>query len=218
MHIALERVQVPHSAYGGVFPARMAYLHPEAARAFREGIGARVVCSDMFRSPEASLLARRTKRGVQRPGFSAHNYGLAIDIDVDKSMRLCGLKSKTALDAYMAVNGWVCHRLDGARGSEDWHFNYMSMSDVRVGDVSSAPAIERRMRALYAGGWDMSDKDVQIALFGLGLYGGAIDNRLGPLSTEAARAFCRAWDVLWTDVRSPMFRRTLACVGASRGP
>src|SRR3990172_9368429 len=85
-----------HGIYGvkkDHLPDRMRFLHPAAAASFHQNLAETVTVSDMFRSAEASLQARRERRGAQRPGFSGHNFGFSIDIDVDRTMRTLGTKA-----------------------------------------------------------------------------------------------------------------------------
>lgn len=221
MTITLQRVRVPRGAYDGKFPARASMLDPWAAAAWIE-IADRVVPSDMFRSAEGSLLARRKKRGVQPPGYSHHNFGGAIDLDIGDTKRWGGFKNKSELDTFMAAAGWICHRLDSREDFEAWHYNFLGDSGasaaVRPGDRSSAPAAERRIQALHGAVFAMKARDLQSALAKLRMYQGAIDGKIGPLSLEGARAFARAWDLpepaSVAQVMTAKFTRTLALVSA----
>lgn len=120
----VDLVQVPpcRGIYGPAhdqLPARMRWLHPDAAEAF-ESIRDVVAVSDMFRSPQASLAAVQGGRGAAAPGKSSHNYGRAIDIDVPYSLRLLGC-SKVQLDEMLAERGWWCWREDHELKKEGWH-------------------------------------------------------------------------------------------------
>ena len=87
-------------------PERMRYLSPAAAQSYVEDLSSVVVVSDMFRSAESSLQAKRERRGAQRPAYSGHNYGYSIDIDVGATMKALGLNTKRELDAWMNARGW----------------------------------------------------------------------------------------------------------------
>jgi hypothetical protein len=207
-------VYVPKHAYGaGKFPARMRYLHPSVIESWIE-IANDVVVSDMYRSAESSLQARRDKKGVQKPGFSGHNYGFSIDIDVAKTMKLTGLRTKKDLDESLSTYGWTCHRLDHVKGSEWWHYNYGV--NVKPGEKSSAPALERKIQHHYGLNLNVGDLEVQYLLKRLRFYGGALDGKHGPLTNEATKAFCRAWDLPALPPSSPLFTRTLAFVSAEK--
>lgn len=77
-------------AWGGWTQHRAALLHPMAARSFvdlYEASGRAIEVTDCLRTPQGSLDAMRSERGVQPPGFSAHNYGLALDLTIDEILR-----------------------------------------------------------------------------------------------------------------------------------
>lgn len=217
---------IPHvtGIYGpkkDTLPARMRYLAPPAASAFK-GIANVVVLSDMFRSAESSLRARKERRGAQRPGYSGHNYGFSIDLAVTRSMRVQGLKSKAQLDEFMAHHGWYCHRRDHRRKFEEWHYNYFGSAYrqyVRPGDTRTSAGLERMITAWYGAWWQkMEAKDAQRALQRLGLYDGDLDGKFGPLSKTALEVFQRAWRLPVNSNLNVMTRRTLAYVSADRIP
>ena len=208
-------------------PERMRYLHPEAADAFKRADRAiALVVTDMYRSAEASLMAVRAKRGALPPGVSPHGYGLAIDLDITATLRLQRLSSdpedKADLDTALEDYGWYCHRKDHRRGFEDWHYNYLGGVDQAKWltackrTKTTAPAVEARIQSLY-GPWLTQDvAGVQTLLSQLGMYSGAIDGKLGPLSQEAIRAFQRAWGLREDGKAGPRTQRTLAFVTAKR--
>ena len=227
MLMTLELSVVPPSSASGIYggskdqlPERMRFLHPEAALSLAVMAPTRKVrCSDMLRTAESSLQAHAEKRGVQPPGYSAHNFGLAIDIDVDYMLTQHDL-NKTDLDRWMDENGWVCHRTDHANGSESWHYNFIGLPD---GDMyrgligkSSAPAVERKIQNLYGACFSMNDVEVQASLQKLHFYSGECDGKIGPLSRQAIRAFQRAWRLDDTGMLDIKVERTLAFVSADR--
>lgn len=197
-------------------PERALYLHPDAARAFAPLYRAGFRFSDLFRSPESSLEAVKRGRGALPPGYSAHNYGLAFDLDVTHGMKLLGVKRKADLDAYMAAAGWFCHRRDGKREHEEWHYNYLGVGTVISGKVrTTAGYVEAAIVKLYGSELVTDDRTMQGQLKKLGLYGGALDGLLGPLSRQAINAFQRAWR-LKEGKADDRTRRTLALVSATR--
>lgn len=209
--IKLRRVHGAESIYTSRtgsrgMPARLAWMHPDAADAF-DSIKDRVIVSDMLRSAESSLEAVESKKGALPPGYSRHNYGLAIDIDVSNSMRKGGLKSKRELDEYMAAHGFFCHRTDHLRDFEEWHYNWLGVGALVGGRLSSDEG-EAQVLRMYGHALAPSDAECQVALAKLGMYKGEIDGILGPRSRAAIAAFCRAWHV--ADTMGPRFRRTLA--------
>lgn len=201
-------------------PARMRYLAPGAALSFEAELADHVIVSDMLRSPESSLRARREKRGAQRPGYSGHNYGYSIDIAVAQTMKQLDLPAKRDLDEWMAKRGWHCHRRDHRCVSEEWHYNYFGTDVgrfVRASDKRTSAGLERKIVKNYGRWWTkMSPQDAQRALQRLGLYDGDLDGKFGPLSREAARVFQRAWGLPATGKLDLTMRRTLAFVSADR--
>lgn len=199
-------------------PPRALFLHPDAARAFA-GIAEWAVVSDMFRSPESSLHAVATGRGAMPPGYSAHNYGLALDLDLGASQRAArrglGATSKARLDDFMADAGFYCHRRDHVLGHEAWHYNFLGV-DAKIAGALTSDEIEARIVDLYGPQLDPNQAAVQEMLAKLGLYHGEIDGNLGPLSKEGLRAFERAWSINTDHVASIRTRRTLAYVACSR--
>lgn len=212
-------------------PARMALLHPEAAdsiEALQKAAGSRIVLSDAFRTPESSLQAARAKRGVQPPGFSAHNFGLAIDVDVDATLKAWNL-SYSLLCGTLADYGWHCHRRDGGRGMESWHFNFLGTGPAStrfLNLVSAMPstwarAAEARILDLYGPDLTMTAHEAQVALEKLRFYNGAIDGVIGPRTRAAIGAFQRAWEVRFNEgenpeTLTPRTQRVLAVVSAVR--
>lgn len=208
-------------------PDRMRLLAPDAATAYLALLAPVVVVSDMWRSPESSLRAVREKRGAQPPSFSAHNYGLAIDIDIAATRKRLADKlgeasmSKEQLDNWMKGCGWVCHRTDHKVAFEGWHYNYLpEFRETKLPRVTvTSSLIEKRILAdYYSGDWrpDLPDnKGVQELLAELKLYHGEIDGIIGPRSAEAVRAFQRTWGLKETGKIDIRMLRTLAYVTAT---
>lgn len=227
--LALSLVRVPNvlGIYGtnkDQFPARMSLLHPEAAAAFaaiEKLLGMRLRVSDMFRTAEQSMQAMQEKTGVQPPGFSLHNYGIAIDIDTD-SMLMATKLTKPALDLLMKDAGWYCHRKDGKRGSEDWHYNFLGVGSAATPflaasakSTNTSAAGDAKILSLYADGLKLEPKEVQECLAHLKIYGGEADGIIGPRSTQAIMAFQRAWKLSPTGLVDVRTERTLAYVSAN---
>jgi len=211
---------------GGVkLPRRLAFLRPEAADALHalQADHGRMVLTDAFRSPEASLQAMTEKRGVQPPGFSLHNFGIAIDVDVTSTMKRWACSYETLLRR-LAEFGFFCHRPDLKRGSEDWHFNYFGdaapkyLARIRAGEARTwALPGEDRIVDLFGASFVVEPKRAQEILARLGMYQGEIDGIFGPRSRAALQAFQRAWAI--RDVSGNLDARTqrvLAVVTAER--
>lgn len=197
-------------------PLRCRFLNPAAAGAYLE-MKDLVVVSDMFRSPESSLRAVRDGRGAQPPAYSAHNFGLAIDLDIGRTMKAASVKTKAALDAELESRGWFCHRRDHEMEHEAWHYNFLGRG-TQVGQQfrSTAGWIEGRIGQMYGAFLDPDDTECQVALKKLRLYGGAIDGKIGPISQEAIRAFQRTWRLPKSGRLDTRTKRTLAYVAAER--
>ena len=227
LKVQLVRVSDVLGIYGATkdeFPARMALLQPDAAMGFvalQVAIGTKVRVSDMFRTAEQSLIARSQKKGVQPPGFSMHGFGMAIDIAVDDL--LVGLKvDKPGLDALMQQQGWFCHRKDGRRGSEDWHYNYLGNLEEGKALVNkwckmssnTTAAAEARLREKFGEGLVLEPVEVQECLKALRLYSGELDGKIGPRTVEAIKCFQRTWKIEETGTVDQKTERTLAYVAA----
>lgn len=197
-------------------PERMRYLHPSAADSFL-GFCEYAVVSDMFRSPESSLAAVRAGRGAKLPGFSGHNYGLSIDLDIRETMKRWGCMTKTVLDEAMADRGWFCHRVDHKIDHEAWHYNHLGASmEISPKVKSTAGYIENRILTLYGDELQLSDTDSQRCLKKLRLYSGDIDGQIGPISKESIRVFQRGWGLPESGKLDAKTQRTLAYVAADR--
>lgn len=212
-------------AYKGLVPKRARYLHPEAAGSLLRLVVSHpwLTFTDVFRSPESSLAARRSKRGVQPPGFSAHNFGLAVDLDVGACLRDGKIRYPELVET-MRGGGWHCHRRDlDATAMESWHFNYLGdraadllqLAALEIVNTWAHP-VEARILELYGDAFAMSDLEVQQALAALRFYLGDLDGTLGPQSREAIGAFQRAWGLPDDGVAGPRTRRVLAVITAER--
>lgn len=227
LQLKLKKVPGVVGIYGKTkdqFPASMSMLHPEAAAAYADAIKAvgPLKVSDMYRSAEQSLAACREKTGVMPPGWSAHNYGLAIDIDVDFILKATK-RDKPTLDRAMLSAGWWCHRKDGRRGMEDWHYTYFGVGkaaqpflDVAEDDRTIQKATEAKIVATYGDELKLDPFEAQAALKKLGFYSGAIDGVIGPRGKEALSAFQRAWCLTENGKLDVKTERTLALVSADK--
>jgi hypothetical protein len=208
--------------YGGRMPSRFLFLHPMAAAAFArlERVSGGLVYSDMYRSPADSLEAMNRKRGVQPPGYSGHNFGLSVDVAVDETLRARGWTYAELL-RQCATQGWYCHRRDGLRGLEDWHFNWFNGSGLASrylakSKVSWAAPIEQLILDLFQAEFRLTALDIQKGLQKLKLYPGELDGILGPISRQAIRAFQRAWKLEESEEAGERTQRVLAVVTADR--
>jgi hypothetical protein len=236
--LQLELVAIAAAAVRGIYgkehdvmPERCRYLHPEAADDWPE-IAPWAVVSDMFRSAESSLDAVLDGRGAQRPGYSAHNYGLATDLALEDNAAKHGLGSlsrlgqhlglrrratKAELDAFMAERGWFCHRRDHELEFEAWHFTHLGRGAVISPKVRTiVNYTEQRILHFYADQLDLDVREAQGCLAHLGLYGAEIDGDWGKRSKAALERFERAWSLPADGVLDIKAERTLAYVTAQR--
>jgi hypothetical protein len=226
--IKLQRVPNVLGIYGkskDEFPQSASWLHPDAARGFaalQAGLGQRVRVSDVFRTAEQSLAARAMKSGVQPPGFSLHNYGIAIDIHTDAMLAALKL-DKPALDKRFTEHGWFCHRKDGKRGMEDWHFNFLGVGDeaapflaASAKSSNTSAAGDAKIRAIHGDDLTLTPAEAQEALKKLRMYHGDLDGKFGPRSQQALMVFQRAWKLVDSGVLDAKTERTLAYVTANR--
>jgi hypothetical protein len=206
-----------------LLPKRMCYLAPAAAKSYLLMSDATIILSDVHRTGEASLAARKTKRGVQPPAYSGHNFGFSWDVDVEATLKANNWKYEDLL-AYMQRYDWYCHRRDGARGNEDWHFNYLGGSAQEVlAKINPSPwfgkgtwslGAELMIQKVYGSSFALTPVAVQEALKKLRLYSGEPDGKIGPISQSAIKLFANTWEVpsSHTDQK---FLRTLAFISAS---
>jgi hypothetical protein len=199
----------------GRMPARALFLHPAAAPSFLE-MTDRLVCSDIFRTAEASLAAVKANRGAQPPGYSAHNFGLAIDLDVKATMKNIPLANKEQLDFFMEVKGWFCHRRDHTMDSESWHYTFLGVgADVSPRVKTIVNYTEARILEVYGKSFSPDDAECQRLLQKLRIYSGEVDGKIGPQSKAAIGVFQRGWGLTEGPLDAKT-RRTLALVAADR--
>jgi hypothetical protein len=200
--LSSARVKGSYTIHGlaNRMPDKALFLEPQAARSFDADLADSIQVSDMFRTPESSLLAVETGRGALAPAFSGHNFGKSIDIEVDLAKKTLGIPSKRALDEWMEARGWFCFWRDHREnGSEIWHYNYFGVGYQIDPTVHSTTAyLEAEIRKLYEPAFQAMLADAnaqQSALAKLGLYGGEIDGVIGPQSKRALACFRKAWDL-----------------------
>ena len=210
---------------GGRLGDSQRWLVPSAAAAFA-GLqaavgGGGIILSDVFRSASEQLVAYTSKPGTQPAGFSAHGYGLAVDVAVEATMSAFKWTYPELLSV-MAAHGWYCHRRDGQEGSEGWHYNWLGVGEAAQRYLALAEAgapgtwadpVEALIQDLWGPEMVLDDMGLQVTLRSLRLYHGAVDGVVGPLTLGAVHAFQRAWKLPegYADART---QRTLAYVAA----
>ena len=204
--------------------AQQLWAHPDLAAAIEkmEKDGVRAVFSDIFRSAKGSLDARRAKPGlVQPPGYSAHNFGLAADLDYAAMLKELRLDKK-ALDWLLEGYGLYCHRKDHAAAAEAWHHNCLGPDPARwlqTTAKSTAGAVEAKILSIYGASFEMGPEELKSSLASLqpdltqqAKIKGASGAELGAY----VRDFQRAWDLDVDGAAGERTKRTLALVSASR--
>lgn len=185
------------------------FAHPDLFDSITrlEGAGVRLVFSDIFRSAKASLDAKRAKPHLVMPaGFSAHNFGLAVDIDVQAVCKELGL-DKRKLDELLAGFGLYCHRIDHKTLAECWHYNALGDDAKRwlgAMTTSTAPSVEKKIQALYGDALKLSSEEVSAALRSLGYFDKETSIR------SAVQRFQEHWDLAPDGVAGPKTQRLLA--------
>jgi hypothetical protein len=197
-------------SYRGRVPERFRYLSPEAAMSLGlllHDVNNELVFTDIYRSAAASRQAYASKPGTQRPGYSAHGYGLAFDLDLGATLRRMSVRYAELVDILGDYN-WYCHRRDlDDTGSEAWHFNYLgpeadrflAWSDPQEPATWAAP-IELRILERWGQDFHMDDRQVTGAVARAGC--------------KDVRQFQALWNLDVDGIAGPKTQRTLAFVTA----
>jgi hypothetical protein len=203
--------------YKGAVPRRMKFLHPTVVDDFLALLqdAPFLAFTDVYRDPKASLAARLAgKRGVQRPGFSAHNFGFAVDVAVEQVLKDGAIAYSTLLEI-MGRRNFSCHRSDGKLGFESWHFSHLKpFADAKAHPGASGP--QKWIAEVYGAQLDGDEAWTQTLLGKLGLYKGPVDGDFGPKSRAALRQFEQDWGLPVDGIPDAVSNRTLAAVTAEK--
>ncbi len=223
----IELAKLPRTTAGVHGPNRDAlhlrslFLAPDAAKAFAalERDSGGLVYGEIFMSAEATLAAKDAGHETYEPSFSPHNYGLAFDLAVDRTLARTGRDYARLLE-FLESFGWHCYRRDGQRGEQDHHFTFLGKHAGGVlGSVDPrnpktwARAAEHAIQHRYSAQMRLTPEQQQAAMEKLGLYHGTVDGVWGALSRQARLLFERQW--LLTGLETS-FQRVLAFVSAER--
>ena len=200
----------------------MPLLEPESADALialeKDTDG--LIYLDLWRDATSSLLAKRLTRTSQLPGYSPHNYGISIDIDVKSILEQKKIRYEDLL-YLMKRRGWMCHRRDGDETKlNSGHFNYLGNApDVYLVKCTQDPTTwstpaETKIFDRYNSYFQLSTQQVQEKLSKLGLYKGPISGQLDMYTREAVLAFQRTWDLVQNGFVDANLTRVLAFVTA----
>ncbi len=228
--LVLELVQLPElrgpQIWKGKCPRWASFLAPDAAQsliALEKDTGG-LIFTDIYRPPDISLNAMKTKQGVQPPGFSGHNFGLSMDLTVDEILQSKKWGYQKLLEV-MEAHRWYCHRRDGAAGvgkSEYWHFNYLpnaalrlNLADPKKSSTWAAP-VEAEIKDRYGKQFELTLIQTQEALRKLRLYSGEVDGEMGPITKRSIEQFQRSWGLSVDGLLGPRTLRTLAVVTAEK--
>lgn len=178
-----------------------------------------LIYSEMWRDSVDSLLARRLKGGPL-VSYSAHNYGLAVNLNVKTILEQKKITYEDLL-WLMKRRGWYCFRRDkipDQPGSEHFNFlgdqaeKYLAKSTQDPTTWSVVP--ELRIWARHGQDFQMETSEVQIKLAKLGLFTKPFTGQRDLYTREAILAFQRTWDLTQTGSPDLTLCRTLAFVTA----
>lgn len=204
--------------------ARMKYLAPDAASALldvEKDLGA-LSYADMWRDAADSLIARRSRKGSQLPGYTPHGYGLAIDIDASQVL---GEKKVRYADLthYMEKHGWHCHRRDEEPGKQESdHFNFLGplankyLVKTTLDPATWQNAADLRIVEKFGEHFQLDPSRVQELLASLGFHTGPRTAQLDMYTRETISAFQRAWGLREDGTASMTLCRSLAFIAAER--
>lgn len=204
--------------------AREKLLAPDAAEAvlkLEKDTGG-LVYADMWRDSVGSLMAKRTRKASQLPGYSSHNYGLGIDLAVKTILAEKQIRYEDLL-YLLKKRGWVCHRRDGLEGAAGYdHFSFLGehankyLLKCTMDPITWDNPAEERIFERYGKDFQISTRKAQELLTSIGFYSGEISG-IGDLYTrESAMAFQRAWDLIETGLIDATTGRVLAFITAER--
>lgn len=182
----------------------MKYLAPDAAESLLklEKDTGGLIYLDMWRDPVSSLVAKRTRRSSQIPGYSPHNYGLGFDIDLKRYLSEKKIRYEDLL-YFLKKRGWFCHRRDGdekAPGAD--HFNFLGeapnqyLLKCTMDPVTWDNAAEEKIFERHQSAFRLSTEQVQTQLATIGFYAGEPTGTNDLYTREAVMAFQRAWDLI----------------------
>lgn len=217
MKLALQ--QLPSTIRGA---ARMKFLAPDAATSLLqlEKDTGGLVYSDMWRDSVASLVTRRTRRSTLLPGYSSHNYGFGIDLDVKTILGEKKIRYEDLL-YLLKKRGWVCHRRDGVEHAVNSdHFNFLGVTPgeylvkCTMDPITWDYPAEDRIFDKYKTDFQLPTVAVQSLLKKIGFYMGEMSGSVDLYTREAVMAFQRAWDMIENGFIDANLCRVLAFVTA----
>lgn len=201
--------------------ARRPYLAVDAAISL-ESIEADtdgLLYSEIWRDAVDSLLAKRLKDNAL-VGYSAHNYGLAVDLNVPTILKQKKILYEDLL-WLMKRRGWYCFRRDGFEGRHGYnHFNFLGenaekyLSKSTQDPTTWATVPELRIWERHGSDFHMETLEVQTRLTEIGLFTEPFTGQRDLYTREAIMAFQRTWDLVQTGSPDMTLCRALAFVTA----
>lgn len=194
--------------YHGRVPQRALLMRPEAAEAllaFDDACGG-AVYTDIYRSPPEVLAAHRAKGGTQPVGYSFHEFGGPVDVEVGETLKKLSW-SYDDLCLAMAEHGFYCHRRDkNPTASESWHFNFLGQDAEQLLALCTddhqtwARPAEAMIQKWYGDQLRLDAASISAALQAAGC--------------TSVHEFQEKWDLVADGVAGPITQRVLACVTA----
>lgn len=197
-------------------------LAPEAAAslAILETDTDGLIYTEMWRDPIDSLLAKRLVKGSPMVGYSPHNYGLAIEIDVAAILDKKKIKYDDLL-WLMKKRGWYCYRRDKIGDQPGaGSFNFLGgnpdtyLARCTYDPTSWATTGELRIWERHYRDFELDTKEVQTQLSKLGLFKEPYTGQIDIYTREAIMAFQRTWELNQTGTPDMTLCRVLALVAA----
>lgn len=179
------------------------------------------VYKSIYETPDDTRRAFQSQAVAEAPGYSAHGYGLAIDIDIDATMALRNWNYKQLMEAFASC-GWFCHRRDGqGYGTASQHFNfllpspslYLALTEAHL-QSSWSKAVEDKINDMYGASFVMTARTVQAALTKLGYYDGTVDGNFDLHGVAAVQKFQSEWCLAEDGVAGAKTQRVLSFVTA----
>lgn len=174
---------------------------------------------EMWRDSVDSLLARRLK-GSSLVGYSPHNYGLSVDLDVATILDQKKIRYEDLL-WLMKRRGWYCFRRDGSQDQSGAnHFNFLGEGAERYLSKSTQDPTtwqtvpELRIWERHSQDFRMETQEVQAGLAKIGFFTEPFTGQRDLYTREAILAFQRAWDLAQTGSPDMTLCRALAFVTA----
>lgn len=202
---------------------RNPYLAQDAAEALllleRDTNG--LTYTDLWLDPISYLVQKRLKKEFQLISYNPHNYGLALDLDVETTLKQKKIKYDDLI-WLMEKRGWFCHRRDKQEnlpGSEhfiylgEYHSKYLEKCsyDPTTWNTSSEVRIWERFSQDFI---SVTIKIAETRLAQIGLFYGTKSGQKDLYLRESILAFQRTWDLPQTGTIDITFCRALTLVTA----